>query len=72
MLKLKCDGPLSNFAFIFNLRRYNKRAQLRELALINGRGLRSFTSQLNVSAFHGIGGARKGCVARFKGALGGV
>jgi hypothetical protein len=23
-LKLKCDGPLSNFAFKFNLRRYIK------------------------------------------------
>jgi len=23
-LKLKCDGPLSNFAFNFNLRRYNE------------------------------------------------
>ena len=22
-MKLKCDGPLSNFAFNFNLRRYN-------------------------------------------------
>jgi hypothetical protein len=36
------------------------------------RGLHSFTSQLNLSAFYGIGGARMGCVARVKGVLGGV
>jgi len=27
----------------------------------SGRGLHSFTFQLNVSAFHGRGGARRGC-----------
>jgi hypothetical protein len=32
-----------------------------------GRGLHSFTSQLNLSAIHGIGGARRGYVARVKG-----
>jgi len=32
-----------------------------------GRGLHSLTSKLNLSAFYGIGGARRGCVARFKG-----
>ena len=37
-----------------------------------GRGLHSFTSQLNLSAFYGIGGSRKDCVARVKGVLGGV
>jgi len=37
-----------------------------------GRGLHSFTSQLNLSAFWGIGGARRGCVARDKGVLRGV
>jgi hypothetical protein len=31
------------------------------------RGLHSFTSQLNLSAFYGIRGARRGCVARIKG-----
>ena len=36
------------------------------------RGLHLFTSQLNLSAFYGIGGARKDCAARVKGALGGV
>jgi hypothetical protein len=36
------------------------------------RGLHSFTSQLNLSAFNGIGVARRGCVARVKGVLGGV
>jgi len=35
-----------------------------------GRGLHSFTSQLNLSAFYGIGGARRGCVARVKGSWG--
>ena len=32
-----------------------------------GRGLHSLTSQLNLSAFNGIGGALKGCVARVEG-----
>jgi hypothetical protein len=32
-----------------------------------GRGLHSFTYQLNLSTFVGIGGARKDCVARVKG-----
>jgi hypothetical protein len=36
---------------------------------VGPRGLHSFTSQLNLSAFHGIGGARRGCVAFVKGAL---
>ena len=34
-----------------------------------GRGLNSFTSQLNLSALYGIGGARRGCVARVRGCL---
>jgi len=33
-------------------------------------GLHSFTSQLNLSAFYGIRGARRGCIARVKGVLG--
>jgi len=36
------------------------------------RGLHSLTSQLNLSALYGIGSARKDCVARIKGVLGGV
>ena len=36
-----------------------------------GRGLYSFTSQLNLSAWYGIGGARRGCVALVKGVSGG-
>jgi len=32
-----------------------------------GRGLHSFTSQLNLSALYRIGPARRGCVARVKG-----
>ena len=34
---------------------------------LTGRGLQSFTFQLNLSALCGIGGARRGCVARAKG-----
>jgi len=34
---------------------------------LGGRGLHSFTSQLNLSANYGIGGARRGCVAHFTG-----
>jgi hypothetical protein len=37
-----------------------------------GMGLHSSTSQLNLSALYGIGDARRGCVARVKGVLGGV
>jgi hypothetical protein len=37
-----------------------------------GRGLHSLTSQLNLSALYGIGGARRGCVARVRGVLEGV
>jgi hypothetical protein len=37
-----------------------------------GRGLHSLTSQLNLSALYGIGGARRGCEARVEGVLGGV
>jgi hypothetical protein len=56
-LKLKCDEPLSNVAFNFNLRRYitdmsgafNGNATFN--ANISGRGLRSSTFQLNLSCF---------------------
>jgi hypothetical protein len=37
-----------------------------------GRGLHSSISQLNLSVFYGIVGARRGCVARVKGVSGGV
>ena len=40
--------------------------------LVPGRGLDSSTFQLNLSALYGIGGARRGCVARVKEASGGV
>ena len=43
-----------------------------EEARIAGRGLRSSTSQLNLSALYGMGGARMDCAARVKGVLGGV
>jgi hypothetical protein len=35
-----------------------------------GRGFHSLTSQLNLRALFGIGGARRGCVARVKEVLG--
>jgi len=35
-------------------------------------GLQWSTFKLNLSASYGIGGARRGCVARVKGVLGGV
>ena len=38
----------------------------------SGRSLHSPTFQLNFSALHRIGGARRGCVACIKGVLGGV
>ena len=37
-----------------------------------GRGLHSFLSQLNLSTLYGIGGARRGCVARVQGVFGGA
>ena len=40
--------------------------------LVAGRGLHSSTSQLNLGACCGIGGARRGCEARVRGVLGGV
>jgi len=39
---------------------------------VGGRGLHSCTFQLNLSALYGIGGARKGTVARVKGVFGGI
>jgi len=35
--------------------------------LVAGRGWHSLTSQLNLSAFYGIGGKRRGCVGRVEG-----
>ena len=40
--------------------------------LQHGRGSHSFTSLFNLSVFNGKGGARRDCVARVKGVLGGV
>jgi hypothetical protein len=50
-------------------------AILRDPVVIQVRGLHSFTFQLEVSAFYGIGGASKGCLGGIKenqGVLGGV
>jgi hypothetical protein len=75
-------GTALSFAFKFKLHRYMKAgAELKRRDNFygterdgsgDGRGLHSFTSQLNLSAFYGIGGARWGCVARVIGVLGGV
>ena len=47
--------------------------QLKRLALQPpARGIHSVVSQLNLSDIYGIGGARRGSVARVKGGLGGV
>jgi hypothetical protein len=45
----------------------HKRANTTPARLILTTGLHSFTSQLKLSAFYGIGGARRGCVAHVKG-----
>ena len=37
-----------------------------------GGGSHSFTSQFNLSACSGIGGARRGCITRVKGVVGGA
>ena len=82
-LNPKGDGFLSSFAFNFNFRRYilgnqmqrwsNDRWSSTKHRVTNppagagGRGLHSFTSQLNLSAIYGMGGARRGCVAHIKG-----
>jgi hypothetical protein len=48
--------------------------EFKRAAIVQGRGLHSSTSQLDFSAFYGIGGARRDCVARvkrgFRGCLG--
>jgi len=52
---------------------HDVRGEVRRAALRGGgRGLHSSTLQLNLSALYGIGGARRDCVARVKGVLGGV
>ena len=75
--KLKCDDLLSNVAYNVNLRRYTMEESAPVCVAAEeddelGRGLHSFTSQLNLSALYGIRGARRDCVARVKGVLGGV
>jgi hypothetical protein len=38
----------------------------------HGRGAHSFTSQLNLGTFYGLGGARSSCVARNEGMSGDI
>jgi hypothetical protein len=61
-LRFKEEKALEEFDELFHL--MNETA--RKLEEAGGRGLHSSTSQLNQSAFDGIGGARRGCVARVK------
>jgi hypothetical protein len=84
-LKLDCDVLLSKNAFKFNLRRFNEVAaggfvghdleaaweEIHGVVEI-GRGLHSFTSQLNLSAFYGIGGACRGCIGGVQQVRGGI
>ena len=71
-LKLEHEKALSKYAFKFNLRRSTKVETLVDWRLnrpmvVLGRGLHSSTFQLNLSALHVIGGARRRCVAGIKG-----
>jgi hypothetical protein len=57
LLILKCDEPLSNFAFKSNLRRFDEALQHNISSVkvvkidVEGRGLHSSTLQLNLSRF---------------------
>ena len=58
LLKLRYDGPLSEFAFKFNLRRFSMGMAMMDFVVREcravvprGRGLHSSTSQLNLSRF---------------------
>jgi hypothetical protein len=69
------------FDFKFNLRRYSMAAPGSNFNFVPAmdtfgakqflsKGLQSSASQLNLSAFYGIWGARRHCIARIKGVLG--
>ena len=72
-LKVDCDEPLSASAFKFNLRRYiQEQKPIADVlgalvsgeqvdVLVVGRGFHSSTSQFNLSAFCGTGGAVRSC-----------
>jgi hypothetical protein len=55
-LKLKCDEPLSNFAFNFNLRRYIMEAFTHIAAAIN-----RVYKELTLSESHPLGGTAGRC-----------
>ena len=74
-LKLRCDGPVSNFAYKFNMRRYtvagtDDAAWSRTVAQAGAYTRPHF--QLNVSAFCGIRGACMGCLGGFSVVLGSI
>jgi hypothetical protein len=52
--------------------KHNVDRAMKEQERVMGRGLHSCTVQLNLSALYGIGGARRDCVVRVKGVVGGV
>jgi hypothetical protein len=58
------QGPASFFA--------SSSASGKESRPPASRGIHSFIFQLNLSALYGIGGARRGCVARVEGVSGGA
>jgi len=67
------DSLVSKFKEVEDAMNYSSNGNDARLQLIKsmqssvGRGLHSFTSQLNLSASCGTGGARKGCVTRVQG-----
>jgi hypothetical protein len=68
-LRRYSEGTNGGYAFTPSFREVEDvvRGVLDQLVLaVSGRGLHSFTSQLKSSAFYGIGGARRGSVARVK------
>ena len=65
-------GSLRTSSSADDVKMARTRSQLAPTPLLRGRGLHSPTLQLKLSAVHGIGGARGGCVGRVEGVLGGV
>jgi hypothetical protein len=73
-------APIMNPRFLIEMASYDadsqhlagRTARAGDQGAAGGRGLHSYTFQLISSALCGIGGARRGCVARVRGVIGGV